>query len=59
MRALRIPLFASSEDIIKMAEKRLGKHKKFSFAQFPDNTVRLIILDNGTCNASQEDPDAL
>jgi len=51
MKTLRIPFFASAEDIIKEAEKH-SKHKKFTFAQFPDNTVRLIIF-NGTVSPDE------
>lgn len=42
MRAKKIHVFDSPEDIMKKA-----KHKKFTFAQFLDNGVWLIVL-NGT-----------
>ena len=53
MRTMKIPLFASADDIIKKAEKH-SKHKKFTFAQWPDNTVRLIIT-NGTVGRYEGD----
>jgi len=49
MKAKKIHLFDSPEDIIKKS----GKHKKFAFAQFPDNTVRLIVM-NGTCGDEED-----
>jgi len=59
MKALRIPYFASSDDILAIARAKFGKHKKFRFVRWPvDGSVRLVI-DNGTCNASQEDNDVL
>lgn len=45
MRTLRIPFFASVDDIIKLAKKEHGKHKKFAFAQFPDGSLRIILND--------------
>jgi hypothetical protein len=53
MKALRIPFFASVDDIIKMAKDKQGKHKKITFAQFPDRTIRLIIM-NGTINDPED-----
>lgn len=31
MRVLRIPFFASGDDIIRLAKKKYGKHNKFTF----------------------------
>jgi len=48
MKALKIPFFASAEDIIRMAEKKHGKHKKFAFVEWPDGhpfgSIRLVVM---------------
>jgi len=46
MKALKIPFFASSDEIIKLAKNEHGKHKKVAFAEFPDGSLRIIL--NGT-----------
>jgi len=53
MKALRIRYFDSPEEIIKKARARYGKHKNFTFAKFPDNSVRLIVM-NGTCGDEED-----
>ena len=53
MKALKVPFFASAEDIIKLAKKKHGKSKKVGFAQWPDGSIRLIF--NGTVNPIEED----
>lgn len=52
MKALKIPFFMSASDIIEQAEKH-SKYKKFTFAQWPDGSIRLIF--NDTVNPDPED----
>ena len=53
MKSLKIPFFASADDIVKLAKKKYGKHKKFTFARWPDDSLHLIIL-NGTVNDPED-----
>lgn len=50
MKALKIPFFASAEDILRMARKRYGKQKRFVFVEWPDGhpfgSVRLVVMSN-------------
>lgn len=51
MKALKIPFFASADDIIALAKKKYGKHKQVVFARWPDGSVRIIF--NGTVNPEE------
>ena len=50
MKALRIPFFMSANDILEMARKKYGKHKKFTFVEWPDGhpwgSIRLVVMSN-------------
>lgn len=61
MRAMKIPFFASADDIIKLAKKKYGKHKKFTFVEWPDGfpfgSIRLLVSDETCREERSEFPD--
>lgn len=49
---IKVPFFASGEEIIRIAKEKQGKHKKVAFAQWPDGSLRIIL--NGTVGDEED-----
>ena len=53
MKALKVPICAGGDDIIKKVKKQYGKQAKVGFALWPDGSLRIIL--NGTVNPYEEE----
>lgn len=43
MNSLKINFFVNMDEIIRKAKRKFGEDKEFSFAEWPDGSLRLIM----------------